>query len=89
MSIKDVRVDVLDEELPEYTNLLKLALLQHNEFTLLPELLDIFGYNKFLKFIDIFSGVTIKVPNAKLLEHLVRDITIYIRLKNPPKLGSS
>ena len=56
-------------------------LLKAAEFTLIPDLIGIFGAESAVKFIDIFSGSTIKVPSKDILQTLVRDANIYTELK--------
>ena len=72
---------ILDPRLHEQIDILKLVLLYSDQFSLLPELYDVFGQEKLLKFLDTFSGTTVKVPPADVLERAVRDISIYLRLK--------
>lgn len=46
-----------------------------------PEIVEIFGAEAAVKFMDIFGGMTIKVPDRSILENAVRNTEIYLSLK--------
>jgi len=52
-----------------------------DEFSLLPELYEVFGKEKLMDFLDIFSGCEFRVPSRNILERAARDVTIYSRVK--------
>jgi len=79
------RVGLLDSSLQEHIDLLKLMLLYNNEMSLLPELYEIFGKECLLKFLDLFSGTTVKVPSALEIQHSLRDVSIFLSLHKCPK----
>jgi hypothetical protein len=62
----------------------RVVLVQSVQYTLFPELLEIFGPEKVLKFMDIFGGMTIKVPDRSILERIVRDVDIYVTITGSP-----
>ena len=45
--------------------------------TVLPELYEIFGRERMVKFLEIFAGVTIRIPSASIFSDAVRDVMIY------------
>lgn len=62
--------------------LLIMALLNTDQYSFLPELLDIFGEDKLVKFLDVFSGCSIEIPSREKLNRSIREIEIYNRLEN-------
>lgn len=46
----------------EHLDIIKLVLLHEGRYTYLSEIFDVFGSDNFLKFLDIYSGVTFDVP---------------------------
>lgn len=56
---------------------LALVLISCDKFQVLPELLEIFGRESLLKFIDIFAGQTIKVPDRDVFDTYLRDVSIW------------
>lgn len=61
-------------------DLFRLVLLQTGQYTLFPEMLEIFGEEAVIKFLDIFGGITVRVPDRGVLERAVRDVDIYVTL---------
>jgi len=49
--------------------------------TLLPELYRVFGKEYILRFLDLFAGTTLEVPSRETIEQSVRDVDIWIRLR--------
>lgn len=72
---------ILDKSIYDCMDAFMALLLKAAEFTLIPDLIGIFGVESAVKFIDIFSGSTIKVPSKDILQTLVRDANIYTELK--------
>lgn len=58
----------------------RLVFIHCAQYTVLPELMDIFGSDAVTKFMDIFGGMTIKVPDRSVLERVSRDVDIYVTL---------
>jgi len=58
-------------------NILMMMLLVNDEYDVLPELYEIFGEDKLIKFLDVFSGITIKVPDRSRLMECVEMIESY------------
>lgn len=52
------------------------------KYTMLPELAQVFGVKEVLKFLYVFSGQHVKVPDSKNILTAFRDIDIYCSLKN-------
>lgn len=65
---------------PEYINILKYVLLSNDEFSILPEILDVFGTENFIKFLNLFAGFVIKIPSSEELSLTLRDIDIYHKM---------
>jgi len=65
----------------KHIDALQVALLRAGKDTLLPEIYDIFGREKLLKFLDIFAGTTVVVPTKKVLEDSIRDTYIYLGME--------
>lgn len=76
---------VLDRSVYDCLDVFMALLLNAAEFTLIPDLVGIFGPEATVKFIDIFSGTQIKVPNRDILQTLVREANIYVTMKNKPE----
>lgn len=72
---------ILDRSLYDCMDAFMALLMHAAEFTLIPDLIGIFGAEATVKFIDIFSGSTIKVPPKEILQTLVRDANIYTVMK--------
>ena len=80
---------IFDTGSAKHIDVLQVSLLRAGKHTLLPELYDIFGKDKLLKFLDIFAGTTIEVPSKKVLESAIRDTYIYLSLENIRKGGGN
>lgn len=68
----------------EGRDLLKLVLLQADELSMLPELFDIFGSNTLLRFLDVFGGMTLRVPTRSDIERAIRDVTLFLGVSRAP-----
>lgn len=75
---------ILDRSIYDCLDAFMALLMNAAEFSLIPDLIGIFGAEQAVKFIDIFSGSTIKVPPKDILQTLVRDANIYTTLKKNP-----
>jgi hypothetical protein len=49
-------------------------------FTLLPEILRIFGPEEVLRFLDLFKGTKVDVPAPEVLHEIARDTVIYVHM---------
>jgi hypothetical protein len=76
-----IGVGIYDDMSQQFIDLLKVSLMERFSETHLPEIFDAFGREGFLKFLSIFSGVTIKVPESTVLEEAIRDVNIFFTLK--------
>jgi hypothetical protein len=77
----DAYLSIFDKNASRYIDVLQVALLRIGRCSILPELYEVFGQEKLLKFLDIFSGTTVEVPSRALLEHAVRDTYIYVSIR--------
>jgi hypothetical protein len=78
-------LDILKPMDRKQLDTLFIALLHYSQHNILPELYEIFGEESLLKFLDLFSGMTIKVPSHDQLSLIIRDVNIYIRLSRADK----
>jgi len=85
----DTSVYILDKLTKKRLDILAVVLLVRSRENLLPELLEIFGREAALKFLDIFGGCSFKVPAREELERAVRDTEIYLRLTQSKRPGDS
>lgn len=57
------------------------------KYTHIPEIKECFGEEILKKFYEEFEGQVVKVPPANSVRNMVRDVDIYIKLKNKKKEG--
>jgi Mor family transcriptional regulator len=67
----------IDFSKEDSTQALILSILMRGEHTLLPELYDAVGKENFIKFIEMFAGVTIEFPTSSELKKSIEDAAIY------------
>jgi len=67
----------------EVVSVLRAAVLYTSKYELLPEILDIFGEESFLKFLEIFAGRVFRVPTKKEFANVVRDVGIWMAMSHP------
>lgn len=79
----------IDKNLKKRVDALEMLLLYCAKHTLLPELYSVFGSDSLLRFLDLFAGTTIKVPDRDVMERAVRDIDIYIQVKELSDKGAA
>lgn len=70
-------IRILDPQIRSHVDTLRVILLNACARTVFPELLDIFGPDAVIKFMDIFGGLTIKVPDRSFLIQAIRDVDVY------------
>lgn len=80
---KEVRI--LDPQVRDHVDTLRVILLSACSQTIFPELLEIFGPEQVVRFMDIFGGLTIKVPSRTFLQQATRDVDIYTMMTNSPE----
>jgi hypothetical protein len=61
---------------------LEAAIILNAKYTVLPELLEIFGADHLLHFLTVFGGRTVKVPPVEDIEKTLVHLTIWSTLKN-------
>jgi hypothetical protein len=75
-----------NEKIPESELIKDLILYSSEKFDILPELSVILNVKELLKFLYIFSGKHIKIPEKKVISNSLRDLDIfYSYSKNPIK----
>ena len=62
-------------------DVIELVLLYKFSDTLLPEIYGVIGKDKFIEFLSVFSGTTVKVPSFEELKNAIRDAIIYAEVK--------
>jgi hypothetical protein len=80
---------LLCKQTPQYIDVLLLVLLHSDEYSLLPDLYEIFGEESLLKFLDIFAGSTITVPSQDQLATAARNVDIYVKTANAAKKSTA
>jgi hypothetical protein len=78
-------LDLLNPMDRKQLDTLYIVLLHYSDHSILPELYEIFGEEAMIRFLDLFGGMTIKVPAHDELKKTIRDVNIYLRLKSSPK----
>lgn len=73
---------ILDPSTERTVDLITMVLIYYNRHSVLPEIVEVFGAELTMKFLDIFGGTTVKVPSRDSLHTSVRDVNIYLRLKS-------
>lgn len=73
-------IQILDPQVRDHMDTFRVVFVRAAQYTILPELLEIFGQDDLLKFLDIFGGMTIRVPDRALLQQALRDTDIYHRI---------
>lgn len=73
-------IRILDKLTRRYVDVFYLVLLSIADKSILPEIYEIFGKDSMIKFLDIFSGTTIKVPSRHIIEKAIQQVDIYIQL---------
>lgn len=71
---------LIDKDLIRYSDLFVALLVSRAQESVLPELNVVFG-DKIIQFLDIFAGATFEVPSRKILEDVLRDVSVYYRRK--------
>ena len=64
----------------KFLNTFQMVFLNATQNTLLPEIIEIFGIEMTMKFLDIFAGTTITIPSRKRFIDCVRDADIFMAL---------
>lgn len=68
---------ILDPQVRGHVDTFRVILLAACSNTIFPELLEVFGLEDVTKFMDIFGGLTIRVPSRTFLKQAIRDVDIY------------
>lgn len=69
-----------NERTGQYIDALYAVLVVSDEMQLFPEMLEIFGKDSVVKFLDVFAGQTITVPPVDVLAAKIRDVTIWLEV---------
>jgi hypothetical protein len=77
----DLGVSILDAVSGRFVTVLRIALDKTCPRSPVLDLFDIFGKDSFLKFLDVFQGMTVEVPTRAKLEDCMRQVAIYLTLK--------
>lgn len=79
-------LSIFDKVLAEHTDVLYFSLMDAASESILPEILEVVGKENMVKFLDIFGGRTVTIPNRKVLERSIRDSVIYIETSRDDSL---
>ncbi len=72
---------ILDKDLLELVDVFHVVLLDTAAHTVLPEILEVFGVDTAIKFMDLFAGVTLKVPSREILNDSANKAFIFNKLR--------
>ena len=72
---------IVDAEARRRFDLLYLALLYSDEHSLVPDLYEVFGPEALIKFLDLFAGMTVKVPSRAKVIQAAREVELYSAMK--------
>lgn len=64
----------------DFLDTFQVVFLNATQNTLLPEVMEVFGAEMAMKFLDTFAGTTITVPSRKRFTDCVRDTDVYMTL---------
>ena len=81
------RIFILDRGSGRYVEILQAVMQLVSPKSHIPEIYAVFGKEQSLKFLDIFAGMTLKVPPREVIEKCMRDVVIYMTLakENPSR----
>ena len=75
-------LEIFHESSKQYISALRAATLYISKWELLPDVLEIFGEEKYRKFLNVFGGRVIRVPEIKEVTGVLRDIAIWAALSH-------
>lgn len=73
---------VVDRVCREQRDMLWMMLVVAGQYTLLPEIYEVFGQESLIRFLEIFGGTTIVVPPREAIYETARAIDIFTRVYN-------
>lgn len=73
-------ISIIDRRTGKMLDALEIVLLYRFSETLLPEIFDVIGKEKFIEFLSVFSGMTVKVPDLEELKKAIRDTSIFLEV---------
>lgn len=83
MSAKNARIAdlrIVDRVCRDRRDEMWLMLVAMGKFTLLPELYEVIGGDRLVKFLEIFGGTTIQIPPRDEIINAARSIDIFTRI---------
>jgi len=69
----------------KYLDIVTVLLLDRADDTHLPELYDVFGREVLSKFLELFAGMTIRIPTREEIETSVRNVSIFLQVYRTAK----
>lgn len=69
---------MFEERTGRYVDALYAVLVASDEMQFFPEMVDIFGEQAVVTFLDIFAGQTLTVPPKDVLETKIRDVSMWL-----------
>jgi hypothetical protein len=73
-------VSIVDTASGKFVEALAVAMQLSCPDSHIPEILSVFGRSSFLKFLNVFQGLTIKVPSRDVLDAGIRDVSVFLTL---------
>ena len=63
----------------------ELILLYMGSESILPEIYEVVGTERLAKFLEIFGGMTVRVPDREVFRKAARDVSIFVACKSGSK----
>lgn len=78
---------VFDPAIMEHFDIVEVLLVVDNATTVIPEIFEIFGAEKGIEFLDVFSGQKIDVPSVAKLARTIRRAMMYGEMRKRGRLN--
>lgn len=78
-------IHIFDTEAERNIDFHQLLVAEMYAESLLPEVFEVIGSEKFARFLDTFEGMTLKIPTREQREKIRREMDIYFTLKRTQK----
>lgn len=74
---------IFEDHGKRFISALRAATLFTSKYEVLPEVLEIFGEDDFIRFLEIFGGRVVTVPRVEEVNRVLRDIAVWVSLSHP------
>jgi hypothetical protein len=75
---------VMRKDIADHLPVLQAAFVEFAQDTLLPELCTVFKGDDVARFLELFAGLTFKVPSRTLVESILTTVDIYMDIEKHP-----